>query len=107
MAWSASIYTARSSVFMLPLHSTVLQDLKKHGVVFCSISEAMKEYPELVQKYMGSVVSLATQRVRIALAPPHAVRAGNPYARCPWATTTSLRSTPLSFPMGPLCMYPR
>lgn len=31
--------------------------MAKHGVIFCSISEAVKEYPELVKKYMGSVVS--------------------------------------------------
>ena len=34
-----------------------LQDeLKKAGVIFCSISEAIREYPEIVQKYLGSVV---------------------------------------------------
>ncbi len=36
--------------------TTFRADLLKHGVVFCSISEAVKEYPELVQKYLGSVV---------------------------------------------------
>ncbi len=30
--------------------------LKKHGVVFCSFSEALRNHPELVEKYMGSVV---------------------------------------------------
>lgn len=30
--------------------------LKEVGVIFCSISEAVREYPELVKKYMGSVV---------------------------------------------------
>ena len=30
--------------------------LKEHGVIFCSISEAIKDYPELVKKYMGTVV---------------------------------------------------
>lgn len=30
--------------------------LKDAGVIFCSISEAMHDYPELVKKYMGSVV---------------------------------------------------
>lgn len=30
--------------------------LKKSGVIFCSISEALQKYPELVQKYFGSVV---------------------------------------------------
>jgi Fe-S cluster assembly protein SufB len=32
------------------------EDLKKVGVIFCSISEAVQEHPELVQKYLGSVV---------------------------------------------------
>ena len=30
--------------------------LKEAGVIFCSISEAVHEYPELIQKYLGSVV---------------------------------------------------
>ncbi len=33
--------------------------LKEHGVVFCSISEAVHEHPELVKKYFGSVVPYA------------------------------------------------
>ena len=36
---------------------TTHQDiLEKHGVVFCSISEAIQDHPELVRKYIGSVV---------------------------------------------------
>lgn len=30
--------------------------LKEVGVIFCSFSEAVREYPELIQKYLGSVV---------------------------------------------------
>jgi len=30
--------------------------LKELGIIFCSFSEAVQEYPELVQKYLGSVV---------------------------------------------------
>ncbi len=30
--------------------------LKEMGIIFCSMSEAVREYPELVQKYLGSVV---------------------------------------------------
>jgi hypothetical protein len=37
--------------------TTFREDLAKAGVVFCSISEAVREYPDLVRKYMGSVVS--------------------------------------------------
>ncbi len=36
--------------------TTFRKDLAKHGVIFCSISEAVQEYPELVEKYLGSVV---------------------------------------------------
>jgi Fe-S cluster assembly protein SufB len=36
---------------------TTFQDtLAKHGVIFCAFSEAVRHHPELVQKYMGSVV---------------------------------------------------
>ena len=31
-------------------------ELAKHGIIFCSFSEAVREHPELVQKYLGSVV---------------------------------------------------
>lgn len=30
--------------------------LAEKGIIFCSISEAVRDYPELVQKYLGSVV---------------------------------------------------
>ncbi|MGB4101825.1 MAG: Fe-S cluster assembly protein SufB [Alphaproteobacteria bacterium] len=30
--------------------------LQEHGVIFCPISEAVREHPELVRKYLGSVV---------------------------------------------------
>ena len=36
--------------------TTHTEELAKYGVVFCSISEAVKEYPDLVKKYLGSVV---------------------------------------------------
>lgn len=36
--------------------TTFKAELKKSGVIFCSISEAVREHPELVQKYLGSVV---------------------------------------------------
>ncbi|HIK28807.1 MAG: Fe-S cluster assembly protein SufB [Oscillatoriaceae bacterium SKW80] len=36
--------------------TTFREKLAKQGIIFCSISEAIKEYPELVQKYLGSVV---------------------------------------------------
>ncbi|XP_030514023.2 UPF0051 protein ABCI8, chloroplastic [Rhodamnia argentea] len=36
--------------------TTHRETLKKAGVIFCSISEAIKEYPDLVRKYLGRVV---------------------------------------------------
>jgi Fe-S cluster assembly protein SufB len=36
--------------------TTFKEELKKAGVIFMSISEAMREHPELVQKYLGTVV---------------------------------------------------
>lgn len=37
--------------------TTFREKLKDAGVIFCPISEAVHEYPELVQKYLGTVVS--------------------------------------------------
>ena len=37
--------------------TTFKKELAERGIVFCSISEALKEHPELVKKYLGSVVS--------------------------------------------------
>jgi len=36
--------------------TTYKEKLKKHGVIFCSFSEAVREHPEIVKKYLGSVV---------------------------------------------------
>jgi Fe-S cluster assembly protein SufB len=36
--------------------TTFKDKLKEHGVIFCSFSDAVREHPELVQKYLGSVV---------------------------------------------------
>jgi len=38
------------------LGTTFQAELMKAGVIFCSISEALREHPELVRKYIGSVV---------------------------------------------------
>ncbi|MEN0040383.1 MAG: Fe-S cluster assembly protein SufB [Pseudomonadota bacterium] len=39
--------------------TTFKEELAKAGVIFCSISEAIKEHPELVKKYMASVVPVS------------------------------------------------
>ena len=36
--------------------TTMKEELAKAGVIFCSFGEAVREHPELVQKYLGSVV---------------------------------------------------
>ena len=36
--------------------TTFKAELAKAGVIFCSISEAVREHPELVRKYLGTVV---------------------------------------------------
>jgi Fe-S cluster assembly protein SufB len=36
--------------------TTMRAELAKHGVVFCSFGEAVQEHPELIEKYLGSVV---------------------------------------------------
>ena len=39
--------------------TTFRGELAKSGVIFCPISEAIREYPELIKRYMGSVVPVA------------------------------------------------
>ncbi|MBC7396310.1 MAG: Fe-S cluster assembly protein SufB, partial [Bdellovibrionales bacterium] len=36
--------------------TTQREELKKHGIIFCSISDALKEHPELVRKYLGTII---------------------------------------------------
>jgi Fe-S cluster assembly protein SufB len=36
--------------------TTFRAELAKHGVIFCSFGEAVQEHPELIEKYLGSVV---------------------------------------------------
>ena len=38
--------------------TTFQEELTKYGVIFSSISEAIKEYPDLIEKYLGSVVPI-------------------------------------------------
>lgn len=39
--------------------TTFKEKLAEDGVIFCSISEAVKDHPELIEKYLGSVVPVA------------------------------------------------
>jgi Fe-S cluster assembly protein SufB len=38
--------------------TTFKEELRKAGVIFCPISEAIQQHPELVRKYLGSVVPI-------------------------------------------------
>tara|TARA_Y100001968_G_scaffold45599_1_gene35670 strand:+ start:45720 stop:47162 length:1443 start_codon:yes stop_codon:yes gene_type:complete len=38
--------------------TTYKEKLAEEGVIFCSITEAIQEYPELIEKYLGTVVPL-------------------------------------------------
>ncbi|HEV7491685.1 MAG TPA: Fe-S cluster assembly protein SufB [Rhodanobacteraceae bacterium] len=38
--------------------TTFRKELAEAGVIFCSISEAIREHPELIKKYLGSVVPI-------------------------------------------------
>ena len=37
--------------------TTFKEELKEKGIIFCSMSEAVQEYPDLVRRYLGSVVN--------------------------------------------------
>ncbi|NLY92495.1 MAG: Fe-S cluster assembly protein SufB [Myxococcales bacterium] len=40
------------------VHTSFREKLAEQGIIFCSISEAVHEHPELVRKYLGSVVPM-------------------------------------------------
>jgi len=40
----------------ISVKTTFKESLAELGIIFCSLSEALREYPDLVQKYIGSVV---------------------------------------------------
>ena len=39
--------------------TTFKEELAKEGVIFCPLSEALQDYPELVRKYLGTVVPIS------------------------------------------------
>lgn len=49
-------YAVDAVVDSVSVKTTFRSTLAEKGIIFCSFSEAVKEYPELIQKYMGSVV---------------------------------------------------
>ncbi len=56
----ANVNVAVDAIFdSVSVATTFREKLAKDGVIFCSLSEAVKEYPELIQKYLASVVPIA------------------------------------------------
>ena len=52
--------TAVDAVFdSVSVKTTFSETLAEKGIIFCSFSEAVKNYPQLVQKYLASVVPIA------------------------------------------------
>lgn len=41
------------------VHTSYTDELKRHGIIFLPMSDAVREYPELVKKYLGTVVPAA------------------------------------------------
>lgn len=53
--WLAGV--AVDAVFdSVSVATTFQKELEKHGIIFCSFKEAVQNHPELVRKYLGSVV---------------------------------------------------
>jgi Fe-S cluster assembly protein SufB len=38
--------------------TTFKEELAEHGIIFCSMSEAIQEYPEFIEQYLGTVVPI-------------------------------------------------
>jgi Fe-S cluster assembly protein SufB len=53
----AGVKVAVDAVFdSVSIATTYKEELSKHGIIFCSFSEAVKNHPELIKQYLGSVV---------------------------------------------------
>src|SRR3546814_4243387 len=44
---------------LFPYTTLFRSELAKQGIIFCSMSEAVREHPELVREYLGSVVPVS------------------------------------------------
>src|SRR5699024_1162421 len=56
--WERLAGVAVDAVFdSVSVATTFRKQLEEIGIIFCSFSEAVREYPELVKKYLGTVVT--------------------------------------------------
>lgn len=44
------------------VYHSVREDLEKDGVLFCDMDTALKKYPDVVQKYLGTVIPIADNK---------------------------------------------
>ena len=56
--------------------TTYKEELEKHGIIFCPMSEALKNHPELVKKYYGSVVPPTDNVLACSIQSSRAIRPG-------------------------------
>jgi len=82
--------------------TTFKEELAKAGVIFCPISEAVREHPELVRKYLGSVVPVSDNffaTLNSAVYSDGSFVYVPPGVRCRWSfppISESMRKTPAS-----------
>src|SRR5690625_7512460 len=56
--WERLAGVAVDAVFdSVSVATSFRKQLEEIGIIFCSFSEAVREYPELVQEYLGTVVA--------------------------------------------------
>ncbi|AMA60238.1 Fe-S cluster assembly protein SufB [Bradyrhizobium sp. CCGE-LA001] len=92
---SASRNIAASTLFdPLSVVTAFGEELKREGVIFMPISEAIAEHPELVQRYLGSVVSISDNffaRLNSAVFSDGSFAYVPPGVRCPMELSTYFR----------------
>ncbi|MGL4727193.1 MAG: Fe-S cluster assembly protein SufB, partial [Bosea sp. (in: a-proteobacteria)] len=74
--------------------TTFKEELKKAGVIFCSISEALQEHPELVRQYLGTVVPVTDNfyaTMNCAVFTDGSFVYSPPGVRCPMELSTYFR----------------
>ncbi len=81
--------------------TTFREKLKSYGVIFMSFSEAVREHPDLVKKYLGSVVPLHRQLLRRRSTRRSSATARSSTFRRACAARWSCRPTSASTPRTP------
>jgi Fe-S cluster assembly protein SufB len=79
--------------------TTYTAELEKHGIIFCSISEAIRDYPDLIQKYMFSVVPMSDNyfaALNSAVFTDGTFVYIPPHVRCPMELSTYFRINALN-----------